>query len=94
MLLVDDLLLSPVTSLLWLFREIHKAAQQEQAGEAEAVTRALSELYMELETGRITEQQFAAEERRLLDRLEDLRGEDEDEPEEDGAEEDGANEEG
>jgi len=69
MLLVDDLLLSPFTSLLWLFREIHNRAQQERASEAETVTRSLSELYMKLETGAITEQEFAAEEQQLLDRL-------------------------
>ena len=69
MFLVDDLLLSPFTSLLWVFKEIHKAVQQEKAGEAEGVTRSLSELYMKLETGVITEGQFAAEEKRLLGRL-------------------------
>ena len=72
MLLVDDLLLSPFTSLLWLFREIHNRAQQERAGEAETVTRSLSELYMKLDTGAITEEQFAAEEKHLLDRLDEI----------------------
>ena len=62
MLLVDDLLLSP---LLWVFREINEAVQQEKAGEAEAVTRSLGELYMKLETGAITEEEFAAEEKQL-----------------------------
>lgn len=82
MLLVDDLLLAPFSSLLWIFKELHKAVQQEAAGEADAVTRALSELYMQLETGAITEEEFAIQETRLLDRLEAIRhreeGEDED----------------
>ena len=69
MFLVDDLLLSPFTSLLWVFKKIHEAVQQEKAGEAEAVTRSLSEIYMKLETGAITEEEFAAEEKQLLDRL-------------------------
>lgn len=69
MLLVDDLLLSPFTSLLWLFREIHNRAQQERASEAETVTRSLGELYMKLDTGAITEEEFAAGEKQLLDRL-------------------------
>lgn len=73
MLLVDDLLLSPFTSLLWLFREIHDRAQQERASEAESVTYALTELYMKLETKAITEEEFAAEETRLLDRLDAIR---------------------
>ena len=81
MLLVDDILLSPFTSLLWVFREIHNRAQQERAGEAETVTRSLSELYMKLDTGAITEEQFAAEEKQLLDRLDaiELRNQDGDE---------------
>lgn len=72
MLLVDDLLLSPFTSLLWVFREIHNRAQQERAGEAETVIRSLSELYMKLDTGAITEEEFAAEEKQLLDRLDEI----------------------
>jgi hypothetical protein len=72
MLLVGDLLLSPFTSLLWVFREIHEAARREIAGEAEAITHALSELYMKLETGAITEEEFAAEERQLLDQLDTI----------------------
>ena len=33
------------------------------------MTRSLGEIYMQLETGAITEEQFAAEEKQLLDRL-------------------------
>jgi hypothetical protein len=70
MLLVDDILVFPVSSLLWIFREISKVAQEELSGEAESITEQLRLLYMQLETGRITEQQFGAEEKILLDRLE------------------------
>jgi hypothetical protein len=66
MLILDNLLLSP---LLWIFREINESVQKEQAGEAEAVTRSLSELYMKLDTGAITEEEFDAAEAVLLDRL-------------------------
>jgi len=95
MLLVDDLLVAPFTSLLWVFREIHKTVQQEQAGESEAVTRSLSELYMKFETGAITEEQFAAEEQQLLDRLDaiELRnqsGDEEDDESGDESDEDDA----
>lgn len=72
MFLVDDLLLSPVKGILWVFREIHDAAQQELAGESEAITAALSELYMRLETGQISEAEFEAQEKVLLDRLDRL----------------------
>jgi hypothetical protein len=72
MFLLDDLLLSPVKGVLWIFREIHDAAQQELAGESEAITLALSELYMKLETGQISEAEFDAQEKVLLDRLDRL----------------------
>lgn len=75
MFLVDDILLAPAKGLLWVFREIHDAAQQELAGESETITAALSELYMRLETGQITEAEFDAQEKVLLDRLDRLQAE-------------------
>jgi hypothetical protein len=69
MLLVDDLLLAPIKGIFWVFREIYDAARKEQAGEAEAITAALRELYLRLETGQITETEFDAREKELLDRL-------------------------
>lgn len=97
MLLVDDLLLAPMHGLLWVFRQIHEAAREEIAGEADAITAELSQLYMMLETGRITEAEFEARERVLLDRLDAIRrngtesdGEDadgEDEEDDEGGEE-------
>jgi hypothetical protein len=70
MVLVDDLLTFPIRSVLWIFREIHRAAQEEQAAEADSLRAELSNLYMRLETGQISESQFAAEETTLLERLE------------------------
>ena len=58
-----------------MFREIHDAAQQEMAGESEAITASLSELYMRLETEQITEAEFDAQEKVLLDRLDRLQAE-------------------
>lgn len=72
MLIVDDLLLFPFRRLLWIFREIHNAAQQGLVNEAEAITFDLSELYMMLETGRISESEFEAREKELLDRLDTI----------------------
>ncbi|MBI2317284.1 MAG: gas vesicle protein GvpG [Betaproteobacteria bacterium] len=94
MFLADDLLLSPFTSLLWVFKEINEAVQQEKAGEAEGVTRSLSELYMKLETGAITEEQFAAEEKQLLDRLDaiELRNDGGDAESDDGPDEEAVDE--
>ena len=73
MFIIDDVLLFPMRSLMFIFREIHNAAQQEVANEAESIRIELGELYMMLETGRITEEEFDAKEEdhlRLLDELE------------------------
>jgi hypothetical protein len=72
MLIIDDILLFPVRSIFWIFSELDKAAQQELATEAETITEKLSELYMMLETGRITEDEFDAREKELLDRLDEI----------------------
>lgn len=71
-LLVDDILCAPFKSLFWLFKEIHQAAQQEEAAEADKLVFNLSELYMKLETGELSEEEFAAQEKVLLDRLDAL----------------------
>lgn len=69
MLVVDDILFSPVTSMFWLFKELYKRAEEERENEGVAITQELSELYMMLETGKITEDEFDAKESILLDRL-------------------------
>jgi hypothetical protein len=72
MLLADDILLSPVRGMLWIFKEIFNAVQQEIDGEAANITTELSELYMMLEIGNITEDEFDAREKALLDRLDEI----------------------
>lgn len=73
MLLVDDILLFPVSGLLWVLREIHHAVDADRANEADTITARLSELYMMLETGQMTEAEFDAVEKTLLDRLDVLK---------------------
>ncbi|MEW6731764.1 MAG: gas vesicle protein GvpG [Acidobacteriota bacterium] len=70
MFVIDDILLFPVSSIFWIFREIHNAAQQELDEESDTITAQLSELYMMLETNIISEEEFDAQEKELLDRLE------------------------
>ncbi len=86
MFLVDDILLAPARGLFWIFKEIHHAVEEEQANEAEAITTKLSELYMMLETGQMTEAEFDAAEKGLLDRLDAIKeregGEEEDDEDE------------
>ena len=69
MFLLDDIITSPVRGIFWIFEEINRVVQKELAGEAESVTEQLRLLYMQLETSQITEQQFDAAEKILLDRL-------------------------
>ena len=62
MLIIDKLLLSPIFATVWAARQIQKAMEQERVMEPELITAQLSELYMMLETGGITEQEFEAKE--------------------------------
>lgn len=75
MLLIDDILASPVRGLFWIFRELHNAVQEDAVNEVENITQQLSELYMMLETGKITEAEFDEREEGLLDWLDALEGE-------------------
>ena len=72
MFLIDDILLAPVHGLIWVFRKIHEATLEEQATDAEAITEELRHIYMMLETKKITEEEFDAREKVLLDRLDAL----------------------
>lgn len=74
MLLIDDILASPVRGLFWIFRELHHAVQEEAVNEVENITQQLGELYMMLETGKISEDEFDEREAMLLDRLDILEG--------------------
>ena len=71
MFLIDDILLSPAKGLFYIFKQIHKAAEEEFLDE-ENITAELSELYMMLETGKITEEEFDKKESELLNRLEQI----------------------
>jgi hypothetical protein len=70
MFLLDDLLMLPIRGLLWSVRKLDEAARQELAAEEGRIVGELSDLYRLLEGGAITEEEFAAREKVLLDRLE------------------------
>ena len=76
MLLVDNILFSPVKGINWIFKKIHSLAQEELEGEGDRIREDLTELYMQLETGAITEAEFEEQEAILLDRLDALDEED------------------
>jgi hypothetical protein len=69
MFIIDTLLLSPIYGTIWVARQVQQAMEQEEEAEPEQITAQLSELYMMLETGRLTETEFDAQEKDLLDRL-------------------------
>lgn len=73
MLIVDDILAAPFKGLFWIFNEIRNAALEEQVEEADRITAQLSELYMMLETRQMTEEEFEAAEKALLDRLDTIK---------------------
>jgi hypothetical protein len=87
MLVIDNILMFPIRGLLRVFREIQNAVDQEYESEGDAIRTELRELYMKLETNRITEKEFDEAEKMLLDRLDQIEARDagaDDEPDTDG----------
>ena len=73
MFLLDDILLAPVKGLAAVCRKVEEAARQEIENQGKGAMIALGELHRRLETGEIEEQDFDAEEARLLEQIEELR---------------------
>jgi Gas vesicle protein G len=69
MLLIDDILFSPLHGLLWVARKVDEALDQEEEREEEELKTRLQELYQRLEAGQLAEEEFEAREAELLDRL-------------------------
>jgi hypothetical protein len=74
MLLIDDLLMAPFKGLLFVLREVQKAANEEQAGDERATMAELAALHRALEDGQLTEAAFDEQETLLLERLDWIRG--------------------
>lgn len=77
MILIDDILFSPITGLVALARELQRAALEEQKQAAAATRQELADLYRALETGAVTEEEFDRREGPLLDRLDAMEAESE-----------------
>jgi hypothetical protein len=88
MLIVDDVLFFPARSLFFIFQELHKAALEELNREAEELRADLSQLYLQLEAGTLTEAEFDEREADLLDRLDELEAYADDESAESAADDD------
>lgn len=72
MFIFDDIVLAPIKGIQWIAKEIDKAAQSEIEQQGEDLTRELTRLYMLLETGRLTEEEFEVREIELLERMDAL----------------------
>jgi hypothetical protein len=72
MFLIDDILLAPFRGLTFIAQSVHDAAEEHIAGERQALRDELNDLYMRLDTGMISEEQFEAREDEILDRLDEL----------------------
>lgn len=72
MFLLDDLAMLPIRGLVALCRELQEQADAEQEAEKVSARDQLIGLYMQLETGQITQVEFDASEARLMSLIEDL----------------------
>jgi hypothetical protein len=72
MFLIDDLLLAPFRGIKFVAEAVHDAAREEIENERQALRDEINDLYMQLETGEISEETFEAREEEILDRLEAL----------------------
>lgn len=72
MFLVDDLLLAPFRGIKFIAESVHDAAQEHIENERQALRDEINDLYMQLEIGEITEEEFERREKEILDRLDEL----------------------
>jgi cytochrome c-type biogenesis protein CcmH/NrfG len=71
MLLIDDLLLSPISGFQFILRTLARAAEEEYTDDAPIKDRLL-ELQTELEEGAISEEEYVEQEREVLTQLREI----------------------
>ena len=71
MLFIDDLLLFPITGFKFILRTLERAAEQEYTDDA-PLKEKLLELQLQLENGEMTEAEYVAVEREILDQLREI----------------------
>jgi hypothetical protein len=101
MFIVDDMVKWPFSGLLWIVKEISNAASEDRLAEADSLRGELRLLYLDLERGAISDEDFDHREGLLLDRLDEIEaairsenaavaeGDEDDEDDEEEDEEDG-----
>lgn len=72
MFLIDDLFLAPFRGIKFVAESVYDAARDEIENERQDLRDEMNDLYMQLETGEISEEEFERREDEILDRLEAL----------------------
>lgn len=72
MFLIDDLFLAPFKGIRFIAQAVYDAAQDEIDSRRTALRDELNDLYMQLEVGEITEEEFEDREDEVLDALDAL----------------------
>ncbi len=69
MFFIDDIFMSPFKGLMFIAKEVAKAAEQQAESDRANAMAQLSALHLQLEQGEITEDEFDEREAALLDLL-------------------------
>ena len=72
MFLIDDLLMAPARGLMFVLREIGKAADVEREADKRRLMADLADLHRALDAGTLSDEDFDAKEAVLLERLDRL----------------------
>lgn len=71
MLLIDDLLLLPISGFKFIFRTLQKVAEEQYTDDAPIKERLL-ELQLELESGELSEEEYVKEESDIIRQLREI----------------------
>lgn len=71
MLLIDDLLLLPISGFKFIFRTLQRVAEEQYTDDA-PIKQRLLELQVELDSGDITEKEYVAQEAAILRELREI----------------------
>ncbi len=72
MFLLDDILLAPVYSIIWMAKKINEVVEKEISDEGR-IKEKLMELQLRFEMDEISEEEYNRQEKELLDRLDAIR---------------------
>jgi hypothetical protein len=81
MFLIDDILFAPLKGLVWLAEKVDEVAEKELSDEGQLMDK-LMELQLRFELDEISEEEYTEKENELLERLDNIRNENESEDDE------------